>query len=249
MSDSALVGPYAPVLPPGEDELPSSDGEPMDSERHCKQMNLLVDSLASFWHFRDDFYAGGNMFLYFNELQAKKNTFRGPDVFVVLDTIRRERKSWVMWQKERAPDVIIELLSPSTEHVDRGEKMRIYGRVLRVPEYYLYEPGADTLEGYQPNHQLAYAPLAPDKRGQFLSQRLGIRLGVWTEGLYQGIPGPWLRWWDDTGHVLPSDEEAARSAQADARSAQAEAQTAQDQAAALQEKLAAYEKRFGPLLR
>jgi len=34
------------------------------------------------------------MFVYFSETQAKRNDFRSSDVFVVMDTERRERKSW-----------------------------------------------------------------------------------------------------------------------------------------------------------
>ena len=60
-------------------------------------------------------FVGANMFLYFSQTQAKKNDFRGPDVFVVMDTTRRERKSWVVWEEDgRVPDVVIEL------HVDGG---------------------------------------------------------------------------------------------------------------------------------
>ena len=42
------------------------------------------------------------MFLYFSKTQAKNNDFRGPDVFVVMNTSRRERKSWVVWEEDLA---------------------------------------------------------------------------------------------------------------------------------------------------
>ena len=48
----------------------------METERHRHQMNLLIDSLAEAWNDRDDFYVGGNMFVYYSELQAKRNDFR-----------------------------------------------------------------------------------------------------------------------------------------------------------------------------
>jgi Uma2 family endonuclease len=96
---TALARFHVPELPPGEDELPYDDGEPMDTERHRKQMNLLSGSLELAWDDRQDFYVGANMAVYFSELQVKKNDFRGPDLFVVLDTVRREHKSWVVWQE------------------------------------------------------------------------------------------------------------------------------------------------------
>ena len=92
----------------------------METGKHRRQANMLADTLEAAWADRKDFFVGSNMFMYFSELQIKKNDFRGPDVFVVLNSNRRQRKSWVVWQENyRTPDVVIELVSESTEHVDR----------------------------------------------------------------------------------------------------------------------------------
>ena len=202
---------FVPEPPPGEDDLPWSDGEPVDSERNGKQQTVLTSSLERAWDARDDFYVGGNMFVYYSQLQTKQNDFRGPDVFVVLDTVRRVRKSWVVWAENgRMPDVVIELTSPSTEHVDRGEKMRIYAQLLRVSNYYLFDPLTGVLEGYQLDPVTRrYVPLAPGPGGDLTCPVLGLSLGV-RRGLYQGVETDWLRWIDSEGRVLPSDEEAAR---------------------------------------
>jgi Uma2 family endonuclease len=173
-----------------------------------------VASLTRAWDDRDDFYVGGNMFVYFSELQAKKNDFRGPDVFVVLDTVRRLRKSWVVWgEGGRTPDVVIELLSPSTEHVDRGEKMRIYARVLHVSRYYLYDPLTAVLEGYALDPATReYVRMTPEANGDLPCDTLGLRVGV-RQGRYQGVETAWLRWLDAEGRPLPTDEEAALAAE------------------------------------
>jgi len=182
----------------------------MDSERHGKQQTLLTSSLGRAWDDRDDFYVGGNMFIYYSQLQQKQNDFRGPDVFVVLDTTRRERKSWVVWgENGRTPDVVIELLSPSTEQVDRGEKMRIYAQLLRVSFYYLFDPLTGVLEGYELDHTVrAYVRLAPLSDRDLPCPVLGLRLGV-RPGRYQGLEADWLRWLDAEGRPLPTDEEIA----------------------------------------
>ncbi len=44
-----------------------------------------------------------------------------------------------------APDLVVEILSPSTEHYDRGRKQEIYGR-LGVREYWIVDPQAETVE-------------------------------------------------------------------------------------------------------
>jgi hypothetical protein len=71
-------------------ELVYDDGEPSDSNWHRIQMNLLIDviSQAMVERQKRDFFAGGNMFVYFDIEQAhsiatepreKNPQFRGPD--------------------------------------------------------------------------------------------------------------------------------------------------------------------------
>ncbi|WP_231511063.1 Uma2 family endonuclease [Chondromyces apiculatus] len=241
----------------------------METERHRAQMNVLIESLQLAWADRDDFYVGGNMAIYFSELQVKKNDFRGPDVFVVLDTAKREHRSWVVWQEGgRTPDVVIELLSESTEKVDRGDKMRIYARLLRVPNYYLFDPLTGLLEGYALDVAIgAYARMEPDPSGDFSCPPLGLQVGV-RQAELKGISAAWMRWIDAKGQVLITPEEHAREAVAEAQAAKAQAQAAKAQADAakvqadaakvqadaakaqadaLAAKLAEYEKKFGPL--
>ncbi|KYF81736.1 hypothetical protein BE11_12255 [Sorangium cellulosum] len=254
--DTSLV----PTPPPGEDELPYDDGEPMESQRHRKQMYLLIEVLELLWKDRDDVYVSGNMAIYFSELQAKKNDFRGPDVFVVLDTVRRERKSWVVWQEDgRTPDVVIELLSESTEKVDRTDKMRIYAKLLRVPEYYLFDPFTAVLEAYALDlATMSYVPVAPGATGDVMSPRLHLGLGV-RRGTYNGLEADWLRWLDPEGRALPTGDELARAAEEQARAAEEQARAAEEQARAAEDRarsaedeakllaarLAEYEQRFG----
>ncbi len=231
--------PCYPVKPPprGED-LPYDDGVPMESETHVKQMTLLIESLELGWAGRDDFYVGGNMFVYFSELQSKKNDFRGPDVFVVLDTVNKLRRSWVVWEEGgRTPDVVIEITSPSTEAVDRGEKKRIYASILHTAEYFLYDPFEKRLEGYRLDPQSGgYEPMTPDERGWYRSKKLGLWLGV-QQGTYHRRDDLWLRWIDDDGSALPSGgeqaaEELAKAAEERAKAADERARADEERARA-----------------
>jgi Uma2 family endonuclease len=217
-------------------------------------MMLLIQSLEYAWRERDDFFVAGNMFVYFSELQAKASDFRGPDVFVVMDTVRRERKSWVVWEEEgRTPDVVIELLSPSTEQVDRGDKMRIYAKLMHVAEYYLFDPWDGRFEAYELDRGArSYRRREPDAQGRFFSPSTGFTLGVVPARLGE-IDAPWLRWIDANGKVLPEPtehalelaaaarEERSRAAQERARAEQGEARAEQGEARAEQEKARADE--------
>jgi Uma2 family endonuclease len=134
---------------PGQNELPSDDGEPMETGFHDAQDALLKDTLLDAWRNRRDFFVAGNMFVYFSERQVRNNDFRGPDVFVVLDVDGRGRKSWVAWEEGgRLPDVVIEVTSESTAHLDRGEKMQIYAQIWRTPAYFVFDPETEQLEGF-----------------------------------------------------------------------------------------------------
>jgi Uma2 family endonuclease len=187
----------------------------METARHRQQMTILIESLEHAWQERDDFYVGGNMFLYFSETQTRRNDFRGPDVFVVLNTTRRERRAWVVWEEDgKAPDVVIELLSDTTEQIDRGEKMRVYARNLKVGEYFLFDPFTSELEGYELDVARGrYLPKVPDSRGGLSCKQLGLSLAGVRSTLY-AVDATWLRWLAADGEVLklPAEELAALKA-------------------------------------
>ncbi len=248
-------------LPPRGEDLPWDDGEPMETWRHKCQMDLLIGSLELAWENRDDFFVSGNMFFYFSEIQAKRNDFRGPDLFVVLNTEHKERKSWVVWEEDgKVPDVVIEFLSPKTEKIDRGRKKEIYAG-LRVSRYYLFDPFSKVLEGYRfVAETRQYEPLEPLPNGDLSCTVLGLDLGI-RFGHFRSIDTEWLRWIDPKGMVLPTGDEAARAASERVKTesaraeqerfrAQAErdrADEAAQRAAELAARLAEYEKRFGVL--
>jgi Uma2 family endonuclease len=223
--------------PPTLSELLPPPDEPMESARHLQQMMVLLQSLDFAWAKRSDFYVGGNMPLYYSKSQTKKNDFRCPDVFVVLDTTRQpERRAWIVWEENgKVPNLIIELLSESTEDIDRGTKKQIYARLLNVPEYFLFDPFSGLLEGYDLQYlpieeageegRHVYVPKVPDARGR-LSTALGLHLGT-VRGTFGGIEADWLRWIDRFGNPLAMPEEgvATLMRRAEAEAARADAET------------------------
>jgi len=215
--------------PPRGEDLPYDDGEPMESKDHRWQMNLLCEVFTMAIG-RDDAWVGGNEALYYSALQVKKNDFKAPDVHVVLDAIENPgRKSWVVWEEDgRTPNIVVELLSESTEANDRGPKKRIYERVLKVPDYFLYDPLDHRFEGWRLNDGV-YRALTPDAAGRLPCQEVGLWLGRWR-GKYIGRENTWLRLFDAHGRLIPTFAEAAQAnaeaAKADAEAAKADAEAA-----------------------
>lgn len=197
---------------PGQDELPSEDGEPMETGFHDAQDALLKDTLHDAWHGQRDFFVAGNMFVYFSERQVRANDFRGPDVFVVLDVEPKGRKSWVAWEEGgRLPDVVIEVTSDSTEHVDRGEKMRIYSQIWRTSAYFIFDPDTGVLDGFALDHaRRRYVPLTPDERGDLDVEVLGLKLGL-RRTSYRQYDAPFVRWLTHDGTPLPTAQERAEA--------------------------------------
>ncbi|MBW4559386.1 MAG: Uma2 family endonuclease [Trichormus sp. ATA11-4-KO1] len=203
MSETTLAAPDI-QLPPTQAELPY-DGIPMESARHQAQMNLLIDALMPWLAEREDGFVGGNMFVYYSLAQLRNQDLKGPDFFVVLGVPKGERRSWVVWEEGKAPDVVIELLSDSTASADKNEKKLIYQNQMRVPEYFWYDPfNPDDLAGFSIQERV-YQPIAPNAQNQLVSQSLGLGLQLW-QGNYQGINATWLRWADLTGKLLPVTE-------------------------------------------
>jgi len=192
---------------PTQDDLPCSDGVPMETEQHRLQMELLINSLKPWLYKSNKGYVSGNMFVYFSPDQVKNEDFKGPDVFVVLGVSNYMRKSWVVWEEGKAPDIVIELLSESTAEKDKGHKKHIYQNKLKVDEYYWFDPhNTNDFLGFRLVDSV-YKKLSLKDNG-FISQSLGLKLVRWS-GVFHNVDTVWLRWTTLNGELLLLPEEAA----------------------------------------
>ncbi|MEH1973160.1 MAG: Uma2 family endonuclease, partial [Nostoc sp.] len=164
------------IFPPGDIY---SDEPPLESDLHREQIDLLIRLIKWWWRDREDFYATGNLTIYFSPNQKKSEEFRGPDFFVVLDTEKKDRKSWVVWQEDgKYPNVIIELLSNSTASVDKGLKKQIYQNTFRTPDYFWFDPNNLELQEFNLVDG-QYQELVPTESGWLWSQQLRLYLTVY----------------------------------------------------------------------
>jgi Uma2 family endonuclease len=208
--DSLLLNAVRPdrVLCPPENLY--SDEPPLESSLHLQQLLLLLKCLDWLWKDRTDYFAAGNLTVYYSPNQLKFEDFRGPDLFVVLGTEKRPRKSWVIWEEDgQYPHIIIELLSDSTAKTDdlrsvedhRGFKKTLYANVFRTPDYFWFDPASLEFQGF---HLLdgAYEALEPNALGHLWSQQLGLFLGIHAETLRFFLPD---------GTLVPTPEETAEA--------------------------------------
>ena len=182
-----------------------SDEPPLETYLHLTQIILLLKSLEWLWQDREDYFAAGNLTIYYSPKQKKSEFFRGPDFFVVLGTPRNpNRKSWVVWEEEgKYPNVIIEILSDSTAATDRGEKKEIYQDTFRTPDYFWFYPYTLEFQGFTLISG-KYQPIQPTEQGWLWSEQLQLYLGIYDDK---------LRYFTSEEELVPSPEEAASQAE------------------------------------
>ena len=215
------------IFPPGD---LYSDEPPVETELHLRQIILLFKCLEWLWRDRNDFYAAGNLTIYYSPKQLKSKDFRGPDFFVVLGTERKTRKSWVVWDEDgKYPNIILEILSPKTANTDKNFKKQLYQDTFRTLDYFWFDPETLELAGF---HLVdgEYQPIAPNEFGYLRSQQLDLSLGICSGQ---------LRFFTAAGELVPTPEEVAeretQRADAEAQRAGEEAQRADRLAAKLRE--------------
>lgn len=196
-----------------------SDEPEMESDLHLQQMLLLISCLEMLWADRSDFYLAGNVTVYYSPEKIKIKDFRGPDFFVVLNTERRARRSWTVWEEQgNYPNLIIEILSDSTAKVDRTTKKDLYQNTFRTPEYFWFDPWTLEFEGFCLLNG-KYNKVMPSPNGLFWSEQLQLFLGIHQSQ---------VRYFTPDGELVPTPIEAAGIAQEKAQVAQEKAQAAQE---------------------
>ena len=223
------------IFPPGDID---SDEPPLETELHLRQIMLLIQCLEMWWQNRQDFYACGNLTVYYSPRQHKSELFRGPDFFVVLGTERKPRRSWVVWQEDgKYPNVIVEILSSKTAKTDRGLKKQIYQDTFRTPDYFWFDPESLEFKGF---HLLdgCYEELQPNVDGWLWSQQLELYLGVRESK---------LRFFTPEGQLIPTPEELAQQERQQKEQAEQQRQQAENKVSEMESLLARYRERFGEL--
>lgn len=209
-------------IPAEEIHLPPcdlwSDEPPLESDWHRDQIELLLACLRGWWRDRDDFYASGNLTIYYSEDKITTRDFRGPDFFVVLGTENRPRRSWMIWAEGgKYPNLIVELLSNSTANIDRNEKKQLYQDTFRTPEYFWFHPETLEFAGFR---LMAgkYRPIKPNNQGWLWSQQLHLFLGIHQSK---------LRFFTAAGEMVPSPEEQTEIERQEKEQAQQQVETLQ----------------------
>lgn len=195
---------------PTSDELPDSDGLPVDNELHILAPNLLGLILGFIWGQRFDWFFGLNMGIY-HTTGINPRVPIVPDSFLSLGVERirgnRLRKSYVVWEENGiVPMFVLEIVS-QTPGGEYDEKMSIYSK-LGVLYYVIYNPDfwrRDQQEPFEVYH-LVNGSYQRQIGEPFWMPEIGLGIGRGI-GLHLGLQREWLYWFDERRNRILTPEE------------------------------------------
>ena len=204
----------AQVVYPVRDDTPMGESDLHIDTLKDYAINVLRDHFADQ---ADAVYVAGNNFLYFVEGDPRQVV--SPDTYVVRGVAQRQRDTFKVWNEGgHTPCWVLEITSRTTRTHDLGDKMARYRDDLRVPEYVLFDPRGDWIEGQLRGYRLdtdgLYQAIPATAAGRLPCQALGLEVGVMAGLLRFYAPGS-----DDP---LPTRAEQATRATERATEAEAE---------------------------
>ncbi len=215
-------------------DLPSEDPEEpgLPDEFHDLQPQLLSRTLRLTDYARGEYFTASDLNLYYDVKHPLWH--KRPDWFLVVNVPRLYeghdlRRSYVIWQEGRSPEVVVEFLSPGTESEDLGrfhpekppsvstqalrskppEKLEVYEEYLRVPHYIVYSRYTQRLFYFKLVGGCYVEQAIQSQNPRLWLDDLGIGLGIW-EGAFDEVFSHWLRWCDRDGNWLQTDTEQAQ---------------------------------------
>jgi len=233
-------------------DLPSEDPkEPgLPDEFHYYQPQLLRETFCPPAYDPDRYFVAMDLNLYYDVQHTSR--YKRPDWFAVLDHTRRYenrdmRLSYVIWQEQVSPYLVVELLSPGTEKEDLGEvrhdpegipgKWEVYERYLQVPYYVVFSRYTDELHYFVLEDGRYREHFPPDGRLWLAEAQMG--LGLWTGRIGPFAERQWLRCFAADGVWIPTLKEREHLAQQQLEQERLRADEVQQQAERLAAKLRA----------
>jgi Uma2 family endonuclease len=105
---------------------------------------ILLNLTGAFWQFLETHPLGELRFAPLDVILGEHDVLE-PDLLLVLNEHKDILQDWV----RGAPDLVVEILSPTTSARDRGIKLKAYAR-YGVGEYWIVDPVAQVIEVYRP---------------------------------------------------------------------------------------------------
>jgi Putative restriction endonuclease len=208
---------------PTAEELPDSDGKPVDSELQELIPGLLKAILIDLWDDRPNWLFSIDMGFYYHPDKPAI----APDGFLALgvEDIEDEclRSSYVLWDEKVIPLFALEIIS-KTPGKEQTKKFEIY-QSIGILYYLVYAPLRKRKARFQLYKLIdgAYV-LQSDGQQPYWMPEIGLAIGA-QQWLYQRSQREWLFWYnqDNVRYQTPTERAKSESQRAKAASEQAKA--------------------------
>lgn len=183
--------------------------DPVDNIDQPALAAALTDSLEQSGYLREDVLVSTNYGVC--ATLDDKIVVKAPDwmyvahILVSQDEVRR---SYTPQLQGEIPAIVMEFLSEtegseySIKPTYPPGKWFFYEQVLQVPQYAIFDLQTGMLEVYQLNNSGRYDLQQPNAENHYKIETLNLFLGVW-QGTKVNRTGYWLRWWNESGEMLP----------------------------------------------
>jgi Uma2 family endonuclease len=106
------------------------------------------------------------------------------------------------------PVIVMEFISDTdgTEYSSKPTyppgKWFFYEKILKVPNYIIFEPDSGELEVYRlEKNSKQYQIQTSNQNQRYWIEDIKLYLGIW-EGTRENLTPKWLRWWDEQGNLI-----------------------------------------------
>ena len=220
------------------EDLPLVEGKVPATQAHLRALTYNFDGLGTHFEGRPVQVSADLPLWYvrFGRDRRPRRRHVSPDVLVALDVEPRDLDKFVVWEVGKAPDFVLEVLSPSTWRRDLTAKKRIY-ELIGVREYFVFDATGGRpppLRGFALSGG-AYRPIREERLPNGATGLVSRVLGLCAHCRPRAPRSPGevesleFRWFNpDTGRdILTHAEEAAgRRQEAAGRRAEAAARRA-----------------------
>jgi Uma2 family endonuclease len=204
-------------LPTAED-LPCSDGAPVDSELQELIPGLLKAILMDMWGDRKDWLFSIDMAFYYDPTRLR--TAIAPDGMLSLGLRETDsnslRSSYVLWQEKVLPLLVVEIVS-RTSGKEKTEKFEIYQSV-GILYYLIYSPLLKRKAKFQ-LYKLVEGKYVLQSSGQQPYWMPEVGLAIGAEQQVYGYADRELLYWYDKNNVrypTPTEKSVMEAKRADA---------------------------------
>lgn len=193
--------------------LVTEDDEPVDNIISEIQMRLLIEPLYTSWKpfdaetgERRTFIASADVGIFISPYKSPivPDVLLSLDVDTDTDLYEKKNRSYFLWEFNKMPEVVVEIVSNKKGNELEGKMKRYQG--MAISYYVVFDPSEHLSNDVLRVYELGFGGRRYHLRQDFALPDVGLGLKLW-HGEFEGNNFQWIRWCDADGQMIPSGRE------------------------------------------